>query len=59
MRRARLGFSGKVFDFGYKFEADFATAGDSTAATDKGHSKYLSKMLTLATVQNLRVTNLV
>lgn len=27
LRRARLGFQGKISDLGYKFEADFATAG--------------------------------
>jgi len=39
LRRARLGFQGKISDFGYKFEADFATAGDSTADDEKGHSE--------------------
>ncbi|MDF1589277.1 MAG: porin [Gammaproteobacteria bacterium] len=39
LRRARLGFQGKVYDWGYKLEADFATAGDSTAGTDSGHSE--------------------
>jgi len=27
LRRARLGFQGKVYDWGYKFEGDFATGG--------------------------------
>ncbi len=29
LRRARLGFQGKVYNWGYKFEADFASAGKS------------------------------
>ncbi|HEC74934.1 MAG TPA: porin [Methylophaga aminisulfidivorans] len=29
LRRARLGFEGSIYDWGYKFEADFATGGNS------------------------------
>ena len=36
LRRARLGFQGSIYDWGYKFEADFATAGESK---DSKHSE--------------------
>jgi phosphate-selective porin OprO and OprP len=34
LRRARLGFEGKVYDWGYKFEADFGTGGASGTSSE-------------------------
>ena len=50
LRRARLGFSGKVFDWGYKFEGDFAKGNTSikdayvSYGTKFGETKFKTKI---------------
>jgi phosphate-selective porin OprO/OprP len=46
LRRARLGFSGKAYNWGYKFEADFATAGKAgkSVALKDAYVSYNTKL---------------